>query len=1796
MRINPIPLITGLLLCTIFSFSQKDTTFTLRLRNGNFVPEKNITTENTSRVGQQLQKVNGKSFAYIQFDKIPTENQKQQLKQSGIELLEYIPANTYSVLIRGNLNNGVLQAAGARSLFTLSAEQKMHPSLAKGILPSWAVKTPGMADLWISFPKSFSFEEIKTLLQEKKISITTTDYSLYNIIGVRLSRDRITELASFPFIEYTEPAPHGDQLLNFESKNDSRGSILQASASVGGYDLKGEGMTVGIGDDADPKYHVDFTGRIIDFGPAGYLYHGTHVHGTVAGAGISNETLSGYAPRSRVVTQMLSGIISNAPTYVSDYDMVVTNNSYGDVVGDCTYMGFYDLESRIIDLQSIAYPNLQHVFAAGNDGALNCPPYPAGFRTVLSGFQSAKNVIAVGASQRNGSIASFSSKGPVNDGRIKPELTADGNFTISTIPEDIYGVNNGTSMAAPAVTGGLVLLYQRYKQMNGGANPKNGLMKALICNGGSDFGNTGPDFTNGFGRMNLDRSIKMLNSSSYFISSVNNGGNNAHNINVPAGTAKLKIMLYWNDPAAAVMASTTLINDLDLEVTTPAPSLVLPYLLDTVAANVNNAATTGADHINNIEQVVITNPATGIFTVNIKGTSVPSGPQEYFLVYDIIPAETKLIYPIGDEAMIPGSAATIQWESYGDPANDFKLEYSLDNGSIWTTINANVAPGLRQLAWTVPSGAGIPTDQALIRITRNGTGFTNTSFPFKIIDWPVISLAPTQCEGYFSFQWTPVAGANDYEVFELLGTEMVSIGTTNATSYTLSGLNPSSEYWVTVCARINGKRGRKGLALKRVPNTGSCAGSVSDNDIRMDSIIAPVYGRIATSTALIVNTVVSARIKNLDDANITSFNMLYSVNGIPIANEPVAAVIAGGNSYVYNFTTTYDFSAAGNYILNVEVQNTTGADPVSINNSITDTIRQLNNTSIVLPFIDNLETATPRSYYRKRFGIEGIDRYDFSNTDTLGRFATFLSSGMAYSGSKSLIMDLDGYNNSIGSDNYIYGTYNLAGIDAATKDIRLDFQFKSHGDSVSSPVNKIWVRGDDTKPWLEAFTLSTNGNAPGIFKKTKSLEISDLLTANSQNFSSSFQVRFGQFGIVRINDNYGFQGHNFDDIRLYEAIDDIQMLSIDTPTVISCGLNNSVPVKVTIRNSSFSAISNIPVRLVIDGGSPIIENIPFSIPANSSYQYTFTATADLSATGNHTVLVNVQYASDNFKENDTTSITLVNSVVIGTFPHIEDFESSDGGWFSAGTNSSWQYGIPAATSITKAASGVKAWKTSLSGNYNDMELSYLYSPCYNIAGMTNPTLSLNIALDLENCGSTLCDGAYFEYSENGNSWQRLGSNGAGTNWYNKSYTNNNLWSVENYTRWHVATVPLPTGLNTIRFRIVVTSDQFVNKEGIAIDDIHVYDNTLGIYNGVTLGSPVSQNINGGTNWIDFTSSGKLIASIQPNNENMGNTDVQVYINTGSVRNDGKQYYHDRNITIKPATTTLSDSAIVRFYFLDSETENLINATGCSGCTKPAMVTELGITKYSDPDDNFENGNLGDNIQGTYSFLNAGWNRKIPFDKGYYAEFRVKDFSEFWLNNGGPDLETPLPVELIDFTARKKNKKDVLLQWKLAMEQNVNRYEIEVAKGSENYQQHRFEKSGEVKSLGNTNSTRNYQFSDAEAGKSGVRYYRLKIIDNDNSFVYSPVRPVLFKSDIKWQVYPNPSQGVFNIIYQLAVGEQMNLKLYDVTGKIISQSSKTGNGFLQKTIIDLQHDKYAKGIYLLKLDAGEKTETMRLVKF
>lgn len=1805
MKFNPIPLITLCLLVNFSSLAQDESRYMLQLQGGSFIPSKNITPEKINSI--QPRSAGGLSFLVLQFEQIPTQAERKQLSQAGIELLDYIPNYAYTATVTSSVDISVLQRVNARAIVDLAPVQKMQAGLATGNFPAHAIKVSGKVDVWISFPKTVSIEKAIQLLQAKNFEINNSDYKNYRILGLRVSINRLDELASMPIVEYVQAVPKEDQALNTNSMAASRANIVRAPLAYGGYNLNGQGVVVGIGDDGDVQSHLDIAGHLVNRAGNSIKAHASHVAGTVAGAGLIKELYTGYAPKATIVSQVFSGIFNNAPAYVQDYGMVITNNSFGTVTNDCFYNGLYDLTSRILDQQAIDLPELQQVFAAGNDGGRTCTPNPAGFRTVLGGYQSAKNVLTVGSTDYKSDVSSFSSRGPVRDGRLKPEIMSQGQFVASTWVNNIYSYNNGTSMAAPGVSGGLALLIQRYRQLHGGTNPKSGLMKALFCNGASDKGNTGPDFRYGLGRMDLLRSITMMNNTSYFNSSVANTVTNTHTITVPANTAQLKVLVYWQDPPASVMATKTLVNDIDLEVVDPSSVVTLPAILDTAYSNVNNPATQGADHVNNIEQVVINNPATGNYDIRIKGTAITQNPsQEYFLVYDVIPAGLVLTNPVGGEAMVPSVSALdtvyIQWDSYGGTSNDFTLEFSSDNGTNWTTLSNTIPAANRIYNWGVPN---IPTEQARVRITKNSTGLTQTSFPFTILTVSTVSLDAVQCEGYIKINWTSVPGATDYEVMMLQGDDMVSVTTTTSLSHTFSGLSKDSLYWVTVRPRINGSPGRRADAVSRQPNNGTCAGTISDNDLKIDAVVSPASsGRIFTSTTLSSATAVTIRIKNLDDVvSAGNIDVSYSINGGAPVNATITsplADIAAGSTIDYTFVTTADLSTAGIY--SIQVIATKASDPVVTNNSYTKIFKQLDNQPInapQLPWLDNLESASVQTITTGQMGFNGLDRYDFVNGTVYGQARTFINTGIAYSGSKAITLDQNRYISG-GNVDSLTATFNLATFNTATDDIRIDFRYKNHGQKANA-ADKVWIRGSDTDPWVEVYDLFANQNpADGSYKLAGSIEVSDSLAAHSQSFSTSFQVRWGQWGEYIAADNESAAGYTFDDIRIYRAVDDIQMISIDTPYTVACGLNTTVPVKITVRNTSNAAVNNIPVVLKVDGTVIATETIA-AIPGSSSLQYTFTATANLSSAGNHLIETWVNFVTDNYRENDTARTVINNLPFITTFPYLQNFEAGDGSWYTGGTRSSWEYGTPMSAKIKRAASGTKAWKTNMTGYYNDAELSYLYSPCFNLSGMTTPTLSLSIAIDIEDCGVTLCDAAWVEYSTDGGAvWTKLGAMGQGTNWYNKDYAGNQLWSQQNYTRWHVATTALPAVNNSmLRLRFVFNSDEGVIKDGIAIDDIHIYDNIYGIYTGPTMGAPVMQSIPGGVNsWIDFTTGGKLVASVHPNNQDMGDTYAQAYIHTGAVRTSDGQYYHNRNITIKPdpSLVNLADSATVRFYFLDNETEALIAATGCGSCTKPSMAYELGVSKYSDPNDAVEDGSLGNSLGNYWSFINATNAVKVPFDQGYYAEFKVKNFSEFWLNNGGFDNNHPLPVQLISFSANKTtDRKNVMLNWKTASEFNVSHFEIELAKSNDDFRLNRFVKIGEVNSNGNSTIDQQYGFMDAENNKLGVRYYRLKIVDNDGSFSYSAVRSVVFTNEITWQVFPNPSSDVFNLVYQVNEGEVMTIKVYDAGGKTVYQSVVTGTGFIQKMSINMGASVYASGLYLLEAGTREKKQSFRLVK-
>src|SRR6202035_3420271 len=215
--------------------------------------------------------------------------------------------------------------------------------------------------------------------------------------------------------------------------------------------------------------------------------------------------------------------------------------------------------------------------------------------------------------------------------------------------------------------------------------------------------------------------------------------------------------------------------------------------------------------------------------------------------------------------------------------------------------------------------------------------------------------------------------------------------------------------------------------------------------------------------------------------------------------------------------------------------------------------------------------------------------------------------------------------------------------------------------------------------------------------------------------------------------------------------------------------------------------------------------------------------------------------------------------------------------------------------------------------------------------------------------------------------------------------------------WHVSSYDIPVITSKIRFRIVMYSDPGTNYEGVGIDDVHIFDKAPVFTDSLV--SSLSQPVNG-SGWIDFDENGQRLFSINPNGQNLGATKLTVFRDTAAIRDTAGQYYGGRNWVVQTANAPSSDVR-VRYYFTDSESNNLIHAGGCASCLQMEDAYSCGLTQYSSKQNSEEDSSLKNNRTGTYLFHKPRQEVQIiPYDNGYYAETTVQGFSEFWINGGG----------------------------------------------------------------------------------------------------------------------------------------------------------------------------------------------------
>ncbi len=519
-------------------------------------------------------------------------------------------------------------------------------------------------------------QSILQKLGEVQVDIVDIKDLQSNTLQVIAAPTQLKEIAKISGIEWIE------QPDEFEIVNDNTTDTLNVDLVRKKFGLYGEGQIVAIADTGldigaiNSSMHHDywnldnngqFVSRVLnltDFVPpsTGLSHssndvqgHGTHVTGTFLGSGFlsgSDPTANNYtgsfagmAPKAQVIFGAFgfddwkslslfvsgSGNISYFYGYFYPQNPKIMSNSWGCIPTSCPNSP-YKLSSQSTDAYINAHKDFVVVYAAGNFAANNTVKPPG----------NAKNTISVGAA--NGSVvASFSSRGPTDDGRIKPDLIAPGTSLTSTRSQvgkgtcssadprnGNYSICTGTSMATPALAGLATLVREYYQKKANHNTPSAALIKATLINGAKKKSYKWMDPESGWGFADIANALPHKRIGLYFVDDptiqLNTGENYTTKFNRVNTSEPVTVTLVWTDYSGQVGASRELVSDLDLVVTGSDGSV---YNGNDFEGNRSDQV----DSINNVEKVRIANPKAANYTIKVKATNTPMGSQDFALVY-----------------------------------------------------------------------------------------------------------------------------------------------------------------------------------------------------------------------------------------------------------------------------------------------------------------------------------------------------------------------------------------------------------------------------------------------------------------------------------------------------------------------------------------------------------------------------------------------------------------------------------------------------------------------------------------------------------------------------------------------------------------------------------------------------------------------------------------------------------------------------------------------------------------------------------------------------------------------------------------------------------------------------------------------------------------------------------------------------------------------------------------------------------------------------------------------------------
>lgn len=437
-----------------------------------------------------------------------------------------------------------------------------------------------------------------------------------------------------------------------------------------GLNITGEGLRIAVWDAGTAlRTHEAYENRLLVTGGSEIDNHACHVIGTVM-AGGTDPSARGYLYNAVGKAYWWNNFFQEMTTEALNEDLLGSNHSYGvpagwsgsSWLGDASIsneedyrFGFYSSAARTADALAYSAPYYSIFKSAGNDrnDSGSGPQAPDGPFDCITDWGVAKNIFVIGAVQKNGGnytgpesiiMSNFSSWGPVDDGRIKPDLVMPGVSIYSVLcedGEDQYGNLSGTSMASPGALGATMMINEAYKQFNN-TNLRSASLKALMIQTAMEAGNNpGPDYSFGWGMIDVEEAVDLIiarDDINAFIleESLADGETFEMELNPVAGK-KITATIAWTDPAGTPVAPALdptdlmLVNDLDMRIVDELGNEVMPWILDPAVPG--KAANSGDNFRDNVEKIEFANPQPRRYFLRIthKGSLV-NNKQDFSLV------------------------------------------------------------------------------------------------------------------------------------------------------------------------------------------------------------------------------------------------------------------------------------------------------------------------------------------------------------------------------------------------------------------------------------------------------------------------------------------------------------------------------------------------------------------------------------------------------------------------------------------------------------------------------------------------------------------------------------------------------------------------------------------------------------------------------------------------------------------------------------------------------------------------------------------------------------------------------------------------------------------------------------------------------------------------------------------------------------------------------------------------------------------------------------------------------------